>query len=111
MPTGTVVDGLVDPLLAFNLGHPGFAAILAEPDPSAGWARAVQRLHETLDERLDRAVEALRPDLDPTARRVRREVCTLAFKAVTAHILAGGEQPAARYTAELKRMLTAYPQV
>lgn len=108
MPTRTVVDAIVDPLLALHASHPGIGAILEDHDASAGWAGAAQRVHDALDDRLDQAVAGLRPDLDLQARRMTRELCTLTFKAVANRILSEPTPRADRYVDELKRMLTAY---
>lgn len=108
LPLSDMLDRVVDPLIAFNLAHPGFQALLADPGVPTRVSEAKKPLHAAMLTRIDAVLAVQAPGLDPADRRRAAEVAIGIFAALLRMILAAPSPERPRLVAELKRALDGY---
>jgi AcrR family transcriptional regulator len=106
---GAAVRAALEPIVAFNLQHPGFKALFARTDMPAAMRDAVAPVHQRMEARVAALVSALIPGLDAdgvsTTTTVVLHMVRGLMPAITA---AAGDQSRATLARELERSLTAY---
>ncbi|WP_285106400.1 TetR/AcrR family transcriptional regulator [Promicromonospora sp. MEB111] len=108
-PRGTaeVVVGVIEPLVEFNLDHPGFKALFGRADLPASLTTAVRPVQELLEHRVTGLLSQVVPGLEGEALGRAATMCIQITRAGMPLIVApGADRPA--MTAELHAALTAY---
>ncbi|MCC3763539.1 TetR/AcrR family transcriptional regulator [Glycomyces sp. TRM65418] len=109
LPLDELLDRVVDPLIAFDRAHPGFAVLLADPHLSPELAAAKRPAQQAMFERLDAIFAARAPRLPEAERRRTAEVAVHLFRGLLPLIMAAEEgDELAAVTAEAKRAIGAY---
>ena len=103
-----VVDAVIDPLVAFNVAHPGAKALFADTDMPAGLAEGTRPLQAALLGRVDYVIGVRAPQLSAADRSRSALVAVQIVRAMTGAIVAAGEQDRAALVAETKRALRGY---
>ncbi|MDK9495239.1 hypothetical protein QEZ40_005370 [Streptomyces katrae] len=99
---------MVDPILAFNVAHPGFKALFARTDMPAGLADAALPVQTALPARVE-AMIAARAPRRPAAERSRTALVGIRiFQAMVPLVVAAEGAERAAMTRELKRALHGY---
>jgi AcrR family transcriptional regulator len=106
LPVPELTDRVVDPLIAFNLAHPGVKTMLAESSPEL--TAAAQHLHQAMCGRVETLIEGLAPDLAVRDRRLAAEVTIQIFGSLLPSILSAGKRERPRIVRELKAALAGY---
>ncbi|MEN3609020.1 TetR/AcrR family transcriptional regulator [Plantactinospora sp. ZYX-F-223] len=103
-----LIDRMVDPLVTFNVSHPGAKALLANTDMPAGAHAATRPLHEAVVDRVAAVIQARIPTLPAAERDLAAMVSVRIVAAMMPPIVAveGAERRA--LTAELKKALYGY---
>ena len=103
-----VLDRVVDPIVAFNVAHPGLKALFAGPDLPAELATAIRPLQEAVSGRVEAIIAARAPGLPGPERRRSALVVTQIVRALLPPITAAQGDERAALIAELKRALRGY---
>ncbi|WP_350325332.1 hypothetical protein [Streptomyces katrae] len=108
LPLPELLDRMVDPILAFNVAHPGFKALFARTDMPAGLADAALPVQTALPARVE-AMIAARAPRRPAAERSRTALVGIRiFQAMVPLVVAAEGAERAAMTRELKRALHGY---
>jgi AcrR family transcriptional regulator len=107
-PIAEMVDGVVDPMIEFNLAHPAAKSLLYGADVSPALATSTNTLHETLQRRLEALVRARVPGLSPKARALVATVSLQIYKALLPTVLAATPRDRPAVVRELKAALVGY---
>ena len=108
LPTGEMLDRILDPLIKFNVRQPGTKALVGGPERPPQLAAATQPLQDALNARMV-AVVGLRMPGFPAADRDRAAFVVLQIvRAMMPPILAADGAERAALTAELKKALRGY---
>ncbi|GIG64337.1 TetR/AcrR family transcriptional regulator [Phytomonospora endophytica] len=108
LPLSDMLDRIVDPIVAFNLAHPGFQALLADPGVPSQVSEAKKPLHAVMLTRIDAIFGVRAPELAPDKRRRGAEVAVGIFAALLRMVLAAGPAERPALVAELKRAVGGY---
>lgn len=108
LPLTEMLDRIVDPIIAFNLAHPGFQALLADPGVPSQVSEAKKPLHAVMLTRIDAIFGVRAPELAPETRRRGAEVAVGIFAALLRMVLAAGPSERPALVAELKRAVGGY---
>src|ERR1043165_9418234 len=108
LPLTEMLDRIVDPIVAFNLAHPGFQALLADPGVPSQVAEAKKPLHAVMLTRIDAIFGVRAPELEAEVRRRGAEVAVGIFGALLRMVLAAGPAERPALVAELKRAVGGY---
>jgi len=103
-----LIDAVIDPLVAFNVTHPGAKALFADTDMPAGLAEGTRPLQEALLGRVDSVIGIRAPQLCATDRARSALVAVQIVRAMTGAIVAANGQDRAALVAETKRALRGY---
>lgn len=109
LPIDTVVDGVVDAVVAFKSDRPAFWALFHGSVTSDVLARAARCLDDQLADRLDGLYAIRAPHLPPARRRLVAQVTVATVKALMPLVIEKSRQgdPTAAIT-ELKSVLSGY---
>ncbi|MFI0367834.1 TetR/AcrR family transcriptional regulator [Actinomadura sp. 1N219] len=108
LPLEGLIDRVVDPLIDFNIAHPGFKALFARSDMPAAMTAATRPLHAAVSGRVEAIIAARAPDL-PADRCARTaQISVHMFKALLPLVLAAEGAERATLRAELKQALHRY---
>jgi AcrR family transcriptional regulator len=104
----TLIDQVVDPLLAFSIANPGFQALYARPDRPAALAEAAGALDGAVLGRIAGLVAARAARLTPAEAALTSRIGGQMFKALIPMVVSaiGEEREAA--VREMKRAIHAY---
>lgn len=108
VPLDELVDRVVDPIVAFNVAHPGFKALLADPAVPERVSAGTRQLQDALVARVEGLLESRAPSTPASDRRRSATVAVQLFKAMLPIIVAARGRDRAAYVRELKRALRAY---
>jgi len=108
LPTEALVDRITDTLIGFNLKHPAFKTVFAGPEAPPALACVVAPLHDRVVGRVERLIEARRPELAAEDRRRYAVVSTQIFKSLAPLVLQAPARQRPTMIAELKRAMAAY---
>ena len=108
LPVAQMVDGVVDPMIEFNLAHPAAKSLLYGADLSPSLAASTSTLHEALQQRLEALVQARVPDLAPKSRALVATVSMQIYKALLPTVLAATRRDRPSVIRELKAALVGY---
>lgn len=103
-----LIDQVVDPLIAFNLAHPGAKALLANTDLPDGLRGATRPLHEAVVGRVAAILHARNPARPAAERDLAAIVTVRIVAALMPPIVAADEPQRLALTAELKKALHGY---
>lgn len=103
-----VLDRIVDPIVAFNIAHPGFKALFARPDMPEGLADAARPIQAALLGRIEAMIGARAPGLPDTERQVTARVAVQIFQALTPLVIAVEKGEREAMVGELKKALRGY---
>ncbi|MEU1881641.1 TetR/AcrR family transcriptional regulator [Streptosporangium sp. NPDC020072] len=103
-----LVDRAVDPIVAFNLAHPGFKALFARPDMPPELAAALAPLQTALRARVEQIIGELAPHRDGTERARAALTCVHIVQGVIPLITSADPAERPPLTGELKRALCGY---
>jgi AcrR family transcriptional regulator len=108
LPIGEMLDRILDPLIEFNVRHPGTKALVGGPEMPPQLAAATQPLQDALNARVVAVIGLRMPGL-PAADRDRAAFVVLQIvRAMMPPILAADGAERAALTAELKKALRGY---
>ncbi|GLZ79611.1 TetR family transcriptional regulator [Actinorhabdospora filicis] len=108
LPLPTLIDRTVDPLIAFNLTHPGFQALLADPTTPPHVSEAKKPLHTAMLTRIDTILSTHAPHLTPATRHRAAEVVIGIFTTLLRMILAAPAHERPPLITDLKQALNGY---
>ncbi|MFD1532384.1 TetR/AcrR family transcriptional regulator [Pseudonocardia aurantiaca] len=108
LPIDEMLDRVLDPLVEFNVRHPGTKALVGGPDMPPQLAAATQPLQDALNARVVAMVGLRLPDLSAAERDRAAFVILQIVRAMMPSILAAGGAERAALTAELKKALRGY---
>ncbi|MFI0352024.1 TetR/AcrR family transcriptional regulator [Actinomadura sp. 9N407] len=108
VPAARMVDRMADPIIEFNLAHPGFKALFARADMPAGLAAAVAPIQAALLGRVEALLRVRAPGLSPAERTRSARVLIQIFQAMVPMVTAAAEDERAAVTAEVKKVLLGY---
>jgi AcrR family transcriptional regulator len=103
-----LVDAVLEPLVAFNLAHPGFKAIFARTDMPTSLREAVAPVHAAIHHRVTELIGAILPD---RSNEGVARVATVAIQLVRGMmpLIANASEPERdALTAELRAVLASY---
>jgi AcrR family transcriptional regulator len=103
-----VVDRIVDPLLAANLAHPGFAAMLADPAAPLALLAGKQDLRAAMLGRIEALLRSRAPQLEPRDAARTAVVCVSVYRGLLPLVEATDGDERSAVTRELKAVLTRY---
>jgi AcrR family transcriptional regulator len=103
-----LIDRIVDPLIAFNVAHPGAKALLANTDLPASSRDAARPLHEAVAGRVAAILAARVPSLPAAERDLAAMVAVRIVAAMMPPIVAADGDQRRALTAELKKALHGY---
>lgn len=103
-----LVDRVIDPMLAFNLAHPGAKALLVGGGLSPELTASTQRLHNALCGQTEVLIGMRTPGLSPKDRALMAIVTIQIYAAVLPAILAATPRERPRLIRELKTALVGY---
>ena len=103
-----LVDRVIDPMLAFNLAHPGAKALLVGGGLSPELTASTQRLHNALCGQTEVLIGMRTPGLSPKDRALMATVTIQIYAAVLPAILAATPRERPRLIRELKTALVGY---
>ncbi|MFF3013721.1 TetR family transcriptional regulator [Streptomyces sp. NPDC057939] len=105
----TVVDRMVDPIIAFNVANPGFKALFARPDMPAGLTDAARPIQSALLARVEALIAARAPELPLPERALTARVAIQIFQSMIPLVVAAEDGPEREAVVrELKRALRRY---
>lgn len=105
----TVIDRMVDPIVAFNVTNPGFKALFARPDMPAGLTDAARPIQSALLARVEALIEARSPQFPAPERVLTARVAIQIFQAMIPLVVAAADGPEREaLIRELKRALHRY---
>ena len=108
LPLAELIDRMVDPMISFNLSHPGFQALFNTPDDTQRVASKPLPVREAVIDRLSTIFAARAPELEqPDRERTARMVVAVFRGALPLIITSEGAERAAMIR-ELKRLLFGY---
>ena len=108
LPIDEMLDRILDPLIEFNVRHPGTKALVGGPEMPPQLAAATQPLQDALNARVVAVIGLRMPGL-PAADRDRAAFVVLQIvRAMMPPILAADGAERAALTAELKKALRGY---
>jgi hypothetical protein len=108
VPAARLVDRMLDPIIEFDIAHPGFKALFARPDMPAGLAAAVAPLQEALLGRVEALLGARAPGLSAAERTRSARVLIKILQAMVPLVTAARGDERAAMAAEVKRVLLGY---
>jgi AcrR family transcriptional regulator len=108
LPLDALIDGVVDPIVAFNVANPGFKVLLADPAVPERVSAASRQLGEALVDRVESLIGASAPRATSAERQRSTVVTVQLFKALLPVIVASSARDRAAYVRELKRALRGY---
>ncbi|RSN40429.1 TetR/AcrR family transcriptional regulator [Actinomadura sp. WAC 06369] len=109
VPLAELIDGIVDPLMAFNLANPGFKALFARPDMPAELSAATRPIQDAVLGRVAGILAARAPGLPEDDRTRGARVLIQVFKALVPLVAeAASQDERDALMAELKRVLAGY---
>jgi AcrR family transcriptional regulator len=108
LPIDEMLDRVLDPLVEFNVRHPGTKALVGGPDMPPQLAAATQPLQEALNARVVAMVGLRLPDFSAAECNRAAFVILQIVRAMMPSILAAGGAERAALTAELKKALRGY---
>lgn len=108
LPLDALLDRVVDPLIDFNIAHPGFKALFARSDMPESMTAATRPLHAAVFDRVQAIIAARAPDL-PADRCARTaKISVHIFRALLPLVLAAEGDERAKLRTELKHALHRY---
>ena len=104
----SVVTAVLEPLIAFNIAHPGFKALFARTDMPASLREAVAPIHAAIHERVAALIGVLLPEMraDDVARVAT--VTIQQVRAMTPLIVEADESERDALALELHKALVGY---
>lgn len=103
------VRDAIEPIIAFNLQHPGFKALFARTDMPRSMREAVAPVHEGVHRRVADAIAALIPALPPEQVATTATVVLHMVQGLMPAIIAAPDaEKRAGLARELRRVLVAY---
>lgn len=108
LPVPRLLDGVIDPLVAFYVKHPGFKQLFATSGAPPRALPPSQNIDREVVARVERMLAARAPELDAARRLLYATVCTHIVEALLP--LMGQDDVAApeAIVAEIKHVLSAY---
>jgi AcrR family transcriptional regulator len=106
LPLPELTDRVVDPLIAFNLAHPGVKGMLAESSPEL--TAASKHLHDAMCGRVEVLIEGRVPALPKRDRRLAAEVTVQIFGSLLPANMGASRRERPRIVRELKAALVGY---
>jgi AcrR family transcriptional regulator len=103
-----LIDQMIDPLIAFNVTHPGAKTLLANTDLPASTHGAARPLHDAVVNRVAAILQARIPALPAAERDLAAMVSVRIVAAMMAPIVAANPTERRTLTAELKKALHGY---
>ncbi len=103
-----VVSAVLEPLVAFNVAHPGFKALFARTDMPAGLRDAVAPIHAAIHARVAELVGILLPESTPVAVARIATVMIQQVRAMTPLIVEAGDSERDALAHELHKALVGY---
>jgi AcrR family transcriptional regulator len=103
-----LLDRIVDPIVAFNIAHPGFKALFARPDMPEGLADATRPIQAALLGRIEAMIGARAPELPDAERQITARVGIQIFQALIPLVIAVERDEREAMAAELKKALRGY---
>ncbi|SUA77734.1 A-factor-binding protein [Nocardia otitidiscaviarum] len=108
LPLDELIDHLLDPLIAFNLAHPGAKALFTNPDMPPALAQGTKPLQDAVLGRAESVITTRFPDLPTTDRRRGALIAVQIVRATMPAIVAATEPERAALIRETKRALRGY---
>lgn len=108
LPLDELLDRIVDPIVAFNIAHPGFRALFTRPDMPPGLTDAAAPIQSALLGRVGRVFTARAPDMADLDRDRRARTMIRVFQAMLPLIIKTEGAERAAYIGELKTVLGGY---
>lgn len=108
LPLDEMVDRVIDPMVAFNLAHPGVKALLSGADLGPDLADATRGLRDTLCGGVERLIEARVPAMGAAERRLVAEVTVSIYAGLVPSLLASSGSERERRIGQLKAAITGY---
>ena len=108
LPVDEMLHVVLDPLVEFNVRHPGTKALVGGPEMPPQLAAATQPLQDALNARVVAVVGLRLPDLSAAERDRTVFVILQIVRAMMPSILAAEGAERAALTAELKKALRGY---
>lgn len=106
LPLAEMTDRVVDPLIAFNVAHPGVKAMMAESSPEL--TMAAKHLHDAMCGRVEVLIAELEPALASRDRQLAAEVTVQIFGSLLPGIMTASKRERPRIVRELKATLIGY---
>lgn len=108
LPMPEIVDGVVDPIVAFNLAHPAARSLLAGACVSAELAAATAALHAAICDEVEALIGQFAPDRSTGEVHLAATVSFQIFTAVMPTIATATHDERPRVIHELKSALAGY---
>lgn len=108
LPMPEIVDGVVDPIVAFNLAHPAARSLLAGACICAELAAATAVLHAAICDEVEALIGRFAPDRSASEVHLAATVSFQIFTAVMSTIAAATHDERPKVIHELKSALAGY---
>lgn len=105
---GDLLDRIVDPVIAFNVQHPGFRALFVRVAEHGDLVDLFGPIHDSLNTRLVDLIRARAPRISASDALRIAELCHAVFRGVVPLIVEASEPERSRVVAEFKTMLVRY---
>lgn len=107
-PLTALIDGVVDPVIAYSVNNPGFHALFVRMHEPGEIADAFGSIYDTLDGRLVAVIRLRVPGIDPADALRVAQMSNAVFMGVMPKIVGSEEPERSRVIRELKTMLLRY---
>jgi AcrR family transcriptional regulator len=108
LPLADVIDRVIDPMVAFNLAHPGAKALLSGAHLSPELADATAVMHDALCGFVEQLVAARAPHMPERDRVLVADVSVQIYAGLLPSVLAAPPRERARRIRELKSAFVGY---